>query len=121
MHKEPLHTRFRIAPSGEVHIGHATLAWMSMNAARVTGGTFTMKAQQLFATRAAVNWNKYKEFAHQNLDMLKAIGISPSHPHTFELHGMDPAWRFQLTGHSSPFTCALSNGISFLWARCSVW
>ena len=94
---EPLHSRFRLAPSGDVHLGHIALAWLSMNAARLTGGTFTMRAQQLWATREITSLENYREYAHRNLNELIDLGIEPSQSGAFKLHGMSPSWRFQVT------------------------
>lgn len=97
MYPEPLHTRFRLAPSGDVHIGHAALGWLSMNAARVTGGTFTMRVQQLWATRDPHSMDLYRKHAHENIEQLIDLGIEPSHADAFKAHGMSPSWRIQFT------------------------
>jgi len=93
----PLHTRFRVAPSGDCHIGHWVLGKLSMEAARLTGGTFTMKSQYLWATREIETWEKFEAFAHKNLEDLQALGVEPSHPNAFLAHGMSPDWRIQYT------------------------
>jgi hypothetical protein len=95
VHPEPLHTRFRLSPSGPVHIGHAALAWLSQQAARATGGTFTIRAQSLWNSRSAENWKKYQKWAKENLEALVACGLGPSSRESFLLHGMDPQWAQQ--------------------------
>lgn len=97
MHPEPLHTRFRLAPSGDVHIGHVALAMLSSHAARATGGTFTMRAEQLKQTRTKGRWQNFVRFAHRNLNDLIDLGLEPSSPEAFKAHGMSPSWRLQIT------------------------
>jgi len=97
MYPLPLHTRFRISPSGQAHVGHWLLAKLSMEAARLTGGTFTMRCQQLWATRDHGSWDLYVKHAQENMDELQALGIRPSHPNVFLSHGMSPDWGVQLT------------------------
>jgi hypothetical protein len=97
MYPCPLHTRFRLAPSGKVHLGHWTLAKLSQEAARQTGGTFTMRCQQLWATRDDGSWQLYLKHAQENMDELQQLGIEPSHRNVFLSHGMNPDWRVQLT------------------------
>ena len=97
MHPEPFHTRGRIAPSGKVHIGHAALLWLSHNAARVTGGTFTTRIQHLWATRSADVFKAFQKYANENLDELAEIGLEGSQAQAFLAHGMSPSWRREIT------------------------
>jgi hypothetical protein len=97
MHPSPAHCRFRLAPSGDTHIGHIALGWLSMEAARQTGGTFTMRCQQLWATQDSGSFEKYVQFAQKNMDELQQIGIEPSHRNAFLAHGMSPSWAVQYT------------------------
>lgn len=97
MYPSPLHTRFRLAPSGEAHIGHIVLAALSQEAARATGGTFTIRCQQLWATRESWTFDKYVKFARENIEDLYRLGIEPSHADVFLANGMSPAWAVQYT------------------------
>ena len=97
MYPEPAHGRFRLAPSGPAHIGHWVLGKLSADAARMTGGTFTMRCQQLWATRDSVTWEKYVANSRQNMEDLRALGIEPSHPEVFLSHGMLPSWAVQVS------------------------
>jgi glutamyl/glutaminyl-tRNA synthetase len=93
----PLNTRIRIAPSGQAHVAHYCLGKLSQEAARITGGTFTMRCQQLWATRDIGSWELYKKHAQENMDELQVLGVEPSHPNVFLSHGMSPDWRVQYT------------------------
>ena len=90
-------TIFRLAPSGDAHIGHIVLAGLSQEAARATGGTFTIRCQQLWATRESWTFEHYVKFAQKNIEDLYRLGIEPSSPDMFLAHGMSPAWAVQYT------------------------
>jgi len=94
----PLHTRFRLSPSGGVHIGHAALALLSYEAARVTGGTFTLRCESLKPSRCTSRWANYKRCAQQNIDDLIALGLEPSPVRAFlSFADMSPNWRIEYT------------------------
>jgi hypothetical protein len=97
MYPTPAHCRFRLAPSGDCHLAHWVLAKLSMEAARLTGGTFTLRCQHLWATRDDGSWQLYVKHARKNLDELQNLGIEPSHRNAFLSHGMSPEWAIQYT------------------------
>ncbi len=75
----PLHTRFRYTPSGDAHLGHAALCWLSYHAARVTGGTFTYRAETLRSLHyARTAWSQVREYWRRNFDDLCALGFEPT-------------------------------------------
>ena len=75
----PLHTRFRYTPSGDAHLGHAALCWLSYHAARVTGGTFTYRAETLRSLHyCEPAWATVREYWRRNFEDLCALGFTPT-------------------------------------------
>jgi hypothetical protein len=68
-----------------------------MEAACLTGGTFTLRCQHLWATREIGSWDLYLKYAQKNMDELQELGVEPSHRNVFLSHGMNPEWGVQLT------------------------
>lgn len=74
----PLHTRFRLTPSGPLHVGHALLAWLNWEAARSTGGTFLVRAEALKCLCAQDRQVNFRRWWRVNFDELDALGLTPT-------------------------------------------
>lgn len=95
MYREVLHTRFRTAPTGPMHLGHVIPAYLSMVVAKVTGGTFLLRIQSLKAQCCKDRWERYRIFAQPCMEEMIELGLKPSDPETFAKNNMDPSWAVQ--------------------------
>ncbi len=84
MKLNPLHTRFRFAPSGDAHVGHIAVCWLSYHAARQTGGTFFYRCDQLFSSMSHARWSMFSEYARRNIDDLCRFGFPPTAPEVID-------------------------------------
>jgi hypothetical protein len=98
---QPLHTRFRFAPTGDVHLGHATLCWLSYLAARQTGGTFVYRVEQLKAYMQEGRRQNYETWVRKNIDDLCAICPPTDGNVLSSFPGMHPSFRIQITDDRS--------------------
>ena len=88
---EQLHTRFRFSPTGDVHLGHAALSWLSLNAAKSTGGSFVYRCEDITARTCASRWKAFKSYAHKNIQDLIDLGLEPSSGEVLKSHGLSPS------------------------------
>jgi hypothetical protein len=95
---KPLHTRFRFAPTGDVHLGHLAVCWLSYHAARQTGGTYFYRCDQLLSTTSRDRWEWFHSFARRNIDDLCDFGFPPTAPVIIrDFDGLHPGMRMEIT------------------------
>ena len=88
----PLHTRFRFAPSGDLHAGHVAVAWLNHQAAMATGGTFLLRIEQLKAGTGPGRVDQFIAKTQSNIDELCSIGLGPTEDAVLQSFDMDPSW-----------------------------
>ena len=94
---EVLAARFRYTPSGPMTVCHALLAWLSREAARVTGGTFIIRCESLKCTLGSERSVAYKLWWRRNFDELCAFGLTPTAPEILNAtEGLDAGMGFMV-------------------------
>jgi hypothetical protein len=84
------HTRFVFTPTGPAHLFHAVVAGINRRLALATGGSFTYRFENVLAAQGAGNRDDRMAVCCDNLEDMRAMGLSPSEPGVLRDLGFDP-------------------------------